>query len=273
MSRFEFLRNVPVGQYMPVDSLLHRLDPRARLLGYAWLVLALTFTFQYRGLLLGIGFGLLGLWLGQIPLRFALRAMVSPLPLIFFLAVLQVFLNTSPTTSPVLVPLGRFSITQSDLLAGGLLLLRFTGLVLILSLLSFTLSTSEMSHGLNALLKPFDQLGLPAQDLGMMVQVTLRFLPLLAQTAERIAKAQVSRGADWEGKRGGLLQRVRQVLPLIVPLFLASLHRAENMALAMDARAYGCVRDRGSFYAYQFTAKDFLALLLMGMVGILILRF
>ena len=273
MSRFEFLRSVPIGQYLPVDSPLHRLDPRARLLGYAWLVLALTFSFQLRGLLLGIGVGLLGLLLGRIPLRFALRAMASPLPLIFILAVLQVFLNTSPLDSPVLVPLGRFSITEADLLAGFLLLLRFTGLILILSLFSFTLSTSEMSHGLNALLKPFDQLGIPAQDLGMMVQVTLRFLPLLAQTAERIAKAQVSRGADWEGKRGGLLQRVRQVLPLIVPLFLASLHRAENMALAMDARAYGCSRERGTFYAYRFTGIDLLALGLMVFFGVLILRF
>ncbi len=127
MSRFEFLRSVPIGQYLPVDSILHRLDPRARMLGYAWLVLALTFSFQSRGLLLGIGAGLLGLWFGRIPLRFALRAMASPLPLIFILAVLQVFLNTSPLDSPVLVPLGRFSITQADLLAGLLLLLRFTG--------------------------------------------------------------------------------------------------------------------------------------------------
>jgi energy-coupling factor transport system permease protein len=146
------------------------------------------------------------------------------------------------------------------LLAGVLLIVRFTVLILGLGLMSFVLSTSELIHGLDSLLTPLRKIGLPTHDLVLMVQVTLRFLPYLAQAAEKIAKAQASRGADWGTRKGGLIARTRQVVPLLVPLFLISLRKAENLALAMESRGYSG-ENRTSMIEMRFRVKDGLAIL------------
>ena len=271
MSQFEFLPSVTIGQYLPVDSFLHRLDPRARLTAYFVLVMAFTFSLHIEGIFLGILMIMLALRVGHISHRYVLRGLSTPLPFLAILAVLQVFINPHHPGSPVLLSFWIIHITLSDLLAGVILLVRFTGLILTFSLASYTLSTSEMTQGLNALFAPLARIKLPVQDLVMMVQVTLRFLPLLAQTAERIAKAQASRGADWDSQGGNLLKRVRQVLPVIVPLFMSSLHRAEAMALAMDARAYGSAPERTSFVQFKFQPRDGLVIALAGLVAIAIL--
>lgn len=274
MSQFEFLRAIPFGQYLPVDSILHRIDPRARIIAYTTMIMALTFSKFVPGILFGVVVVLIGLRLGKIPLRFALRGMVTPLPFLLILAVLQVFININTADEVILLAVGPVRITPSDLMAGLILLVRFTGLILAIGLSTYTLSTSEMTQGLNALFRPLAQIGIQAQDLVMMAQVTLRFLPLLAQTAERIAKAQASRGADWDRRTRNLLTRVRQVIPVIVPLFLASLNRAENMALAMDARAYGSSPERTSLVELHFRVGDglLIAAALLAGVGILFLR-
>ncbi len=271
MSQFEFLRSVPFGQYLPVDSWLHRIDPRARIVAFSLLILALTFSRQVTGLLIGVAVVLIGLNVGKIPLRYALRGLLSPLPFLLILAVLQVFLNPSLPEEVVLLMVGPVRITPSDLMAGLILLVRFTGLILAIGLATYTLSTSEMTQGLNSLFRPLTGIGIQAQDLVMMVQVTLRFLPMLAQTAERIAKAQASRGADWDSRARNLLARVRQVVPVIVPLFLASLHRAENMALAMDARAYGSSPERTSLVELHFGWQDGMLIGAAAISGALIL--
>ncbi len=268
--QFEFLRSIPVGQYLPLDSFLHRVDPRARIVSYLLLLGAITVAPRLEGILLGLVLILAGMRLGRIPLRYALRSTLTPLPVLLILALLQVFFNTHSSPSPLLLAIGSLHITLADLEAGARLLVRFFALILGLGLASFTLSTSEMTQGLNVLLAPLARLKLPVQDFVMMVQVTLRFLPLLAQTAERIAKAQASRGADWDAK-GNLLARVRQVIPVIVPLFLASLHRAENMALAMDARAYGSAEVRSSLVELHFKPTDGLALAVCAAISLAVL--
>ena len=108
-------------------------------------------------------------------------------------------------------------------------------------------------------------------DLVMVLQITFRFVPMLAQTAERIAKAQASRGAEWGGKTQGLFNRIRQILPLIVPLFVISLRRSENLALAMDARAYGYLDYRTSMVEMKFKWSDWLILLLNLIVSLIVL--
>jgi energy-coupling factor transport system permease protein len=258
MNRFEFLRAIPFGQYLPVDSPLHRLDPRSRIITYALILAALTFSRRIEGVMLGVLLVLIALRLGCIPIRFALRGLAAPLPFLVIIALLQVVWNNSPAGGVALLIAGQLRITWADLLLGVLLLVRFSALILLIGLAAGTLSTSEMITALNKLFSPLTRLGIPAQDLAMVVQVTLRFLPLLAQTAERIAKAQAARGADWDSRRGNLLAGVRQVIPILVPLFLVSLQRAEAMALAMDARAYGSSPQRSSLVALRYQKVDFL---------------
>jgi energy-coupling factor transport system permease protein len=267
MHNFEFLRMVNIGQYLPLPSTLHRLDPRARILIYTSLILAATFTHHALGLAVAFVVILVGLLLGRIPMRFALRGLLPPLPFLAILAVLQIFLAPHPADQAALYALGSIKIFPAGLVSAGMLLLRFMVLILGLSLASFTLSTSELIHGLESLFSPLIKIGIPTHDLVMVMQVTIRFIPFLAQSAERIAKAQASRGAEWGTGKGGLLARTRQLIPLVLPLFLTSLRRAETMALAMDARGYDTVSRRTSMIVMHFTWKDGLAILLGVLAG------
>ena len=175
---------------------------------------------------------------------------------------MQFFFNPYRDTLPIWATLLGDKLSLADLLASLTLILRFIVLILGLSLVSYCLSTSELAHGLEALFKPLEQLGLPTYDLVMVLQVALQFLPYLGQTAERIAKAQASRGGEWGSGRGGFIARARQIIPLIVPIFLVSLRRAENLALAMDARGYGGKTRRTSMTELHFQRKDVLALMI-----------
>ena len=258
MSNFEYMGRVTIGQYLPVDSFLHRLDARARIFIFLFPLLLITFEPRPSSLLLALFLVLTGLLLARIPLRFALRGLLPPLPFLLILAILQVFLTRNQTPL-ILFKYGPLILTPGGILAGITLLLRFAGLILGLSLATFCLSTSDLVHGLESLLRPFNRIGIPTRDLIMVIQVTVRFLPLLAQTAERIAKAQAARGAEWGTGQGSLFQRARQVIPLLVPLFITSLHKAENMALAMDARAYGSNAQSTTMVEFNFRLQDGLA--------------
>ncbi len=272
-TQFEFLRTLNIGQYLPLGSPIHRLDPRARQVGLFFLVMALTFTRSGWGVILGALVALVLTRVAQVPLRFALQGLVAPRPFLLILAVLQVFFNAVPDSGPVFFRIGSMIIGLSDLGAGLMLLGRFSALVLTLSLGSYTLSTGELTLGLGYLFRPLARVGLPAHDFVMMLQISIRFLPLLAQTAERIAKAQAARGADWDARTRNLIKQARRIVPLIVPLFVTSLHRAENMALAMDARGYGSVERRTSRIQLHSRPQDWAAVLLAFIIGITILFF
>ncbi|MEA5077634.1 MAG: energy-coupling factor transporter transmembrane component T [Anaerolineaceae bacterium] len=256
MSQFEFLPLVTIGQYLPTDSVLNRLDARIRVIIFSGLLLALTFTPSLRGLILGLAFLLLGLFLARIPIRYALKGLLPPLPFMLFIVVLQVLFFSSQVNTLTYFAWGPIHITLAGLWAALQLLLRFMALILCLSLASFCTSTSELITGMDRLLSPLNRLGIQTMDFVMAIQVAIRFLPLLAQSAERIAKAQASRGAEWGMRSGGILKQARQIVPLIVPLILTSLRRAESLALAMDARAYGLKKDRTSLYQLTFTHND-----------------
>ncbi len=267
MSEFEYLRNLPFSQVVPGDSPVHRLDPRARILAFSLVLAAVLFSPSPFGLALAMLVVLAGLRLARLPLGYALRSLRSPLPFLIFLAVLQVFFNALPDTGPLALHLWIFTITPLDLLAGGMLLLRFADMVLGITFAGQVLSTSELAHGLDRLFSPLEKLKIPVHDGVMVVIVAVRFLPFLAQSAERIAKAQASRGAQWTRVSGGLFRRVRAQLPLLVPIFVTSLRRAETMALAMDARGYASRANPTSLVELRFTARDGIAVVIAALLA------
>lgn len=271
MSSFEYLSRLTIGQYLPIPSPLHRLDPRARILMYAMLVISLTFAQSIYGVAVGLVIVLGGLLLGHIPIRFALKGLIPPLPFLLIIAAFQVFFSPYSTHTGFLWEWGAIRISITSLWNGLLLILRFCALILAISLATFTLSTSQMISGLRSLLAPFQRMGIPTQDFVMMVQITLRFLPFLAQAAERIAKAQASRGAEWDTGRGGLLQRIRNIIPLLIPLFLTSLRRAENLATAMEARGYASAPYPTAMEQFHFRYTDAFAILLTALLSAAIL--
>ncbi len=261
MSEFEFQRFMTVGQYMPIDSTIHRLDPRTRLVGGVLLIIAVTAAPSLPGL----GIALIGvvaiIALARVPLDYALKGLLPPLPFILLLVVLQILLGPRPGTGTPLWAWGPFQVSVSSLLSGAEILVRFPILILLITTLSACTSTSETVRSLDDLLRPLSSLGIPTQDVVLMVQVALRFLPLLAREAERIAKSQASRGADWGTGHGGLFRRARQALPILVPLFLVGLQRGENLAVAMEARGYQSQSRRTSLIALRFGPGDVMALI------------
>lgn len=271
MSEFDFLARVPLGQYVATGSILHRMDPRAKIFFFLVLVMALTFGQSLVALGIGLLFVILLVALAKIDLKFALKPIITTLPFLLLFAIIQVLFYSSKNDPQLLFSFWIFRVTVNGLFAGAILLLRFFALILALSLASFCISTSELIQGVSRLLSPLNKLKIHTMDLVMVLQITFRFVPMLAQTAERIAKAQASRGAEWGGKTKGLYNRIRQILPLVVPLFVISLRRSENLALAMDARAYGYLEYRTSMVEMKFKWSDWLILLLNLIVSLIVL--
>jgi energy-coupling factor transport system permease protein len=210
-----------------------------------------------------------GLWVVRVPARYALRSVWKALPFLALLAVLQVLVMPANRTGAVLGQWWVITITTGGLLAGALLIARFVALILAISLLSFTTGTNELMHGVEHLLRPLQRLGLPAHELAMTLDIALRSVPLLAQEAERLAKAQASRGGESGGARGGPIRRAEQALPLLVPLFLGALQRAERLALAMEARGYVGGKGRSHLVALRMRPADWISLVIT--IGLAIL--
>jgi energy-coupling factor transport system permease protein len=235
---WDYLAQVTIGQYSPVASLFSRMDVRIRMLIILFLIISLLAARWPISLCLSLIFVLLLIMLAKMPIRYALRGLIPPLPFILILALLQIIFNNYGDVGLLIYKTGWITISLADIWSAVALVLRFCALVLLFGLASFSLSTTELIKGLGALMRPLEWLHLPVRDFILIIQVTLRFIPLLALSAERIAKAQAARGADWGGKKGGLIARARRVLPILVPLFVQALHKAETMALAMDSRGY-----------------------------------
>lgn len=256
MSEFEFLQSVTIGQYLPTGSALHRLDPRAKLVMVTVFLAGTIVTPSLAALLGTLGLVLVLLAAARIPLRYAMRGVRNALPFLLFLAVLQALTVPRLDAGPVLWQWWRVAITLGDLYASALLLTRFVVLVLGLSLFSLSTNTTELTHGVEQILRPLQGIGFPAHELALVAVIALRFVPLLALEAERIAKAQASRGADLGYGRMRVLRRARRTLTLLVPLTVSALRRAETLVMAMEARCYSGGRGRTHLIRLRAQPKD-----------------
>jgi energy-coupling factor transport system permease protein len=267
MEDFELLRNVTIGQYLPTGSLLHRLDPRTKIVGLGLLLLTIIVHNAASGLLAGLLLVLGLVVLARVPLSFALGGLKPALPILLLLAALQLFFGWGVFTASCR-PLWSWwvvSITPCSVQAVIALLARFTALILLTSLLTLTTTISELAHGAEALLRPLQRLGLPADELAMVFTIALRFVPTLAQQLEKLLKAQAARGADIHGGANPV-QRTRQLLPVLVPLFLTTLRRGEELTLAMEARGYTGGPGRTHYFRLHFRPADVLALAIIGVL-------
>jgi energy-coupling factor transport system permease protein len=270
MAEFEFLRYVTIGQYLPTGSFIHRLDPRIKLVAFAALVAAVAFSGSYSGNVVALAAVAALVVLARVPFKHAARGVWPVVPILVILALFQVLIPPamgSATGCRVLFDWSLVRLTPLTPLTDCTMrlvivsALRLVALIILTTLLTFTTSVSELARGTERLLSPFSRLGLPAHELSLMVTIALRFVPFLAGEMERIAKAQVSRGADFgEGSRWRFLRSARQLLPLLVPLILNSLRRGEELALAMEARCY--VGGVGRTHLVEMRARpaDFVAL-------------
>lgn len=226
------LTDITLGQYYPGNSCIHRLDPRTKILAvlfYMVMVFLAASPLSY-GIL--IAFIVLGAALAKLPAGLLLRS-IKPLWIIILLTMVIHFV-TDP--GEVLWQWKFLTITKEGIVLGVKMSLRLVLLLLVSSLMTFTTSPIVLTDGIESLLRPFKKIGVPAHELAMMMTIALRFIPTLLEETDRIMKAQMSRGADFSS--GNIMRRAKNMLPILIPLFISSFRRADELALAMEARCY-----------------------------------
>lgn len=248
------LKDMTLGQYIPGNSLLHRLDPRTKILGSILYIIALFVLNDLFGYAVITAFSLALVFLSGIPWRYVLRG-VRP---IFYIVLFTLLLNFFLTPGRVVWQLGPLKATEEGIRLGLFMGWRLLLLVLTTSLLTLTSSPIALTDGLEYLLNPFKRVGVPAHELAMMMTIALRFIPTLLEETDKIMKAQMARGADFE--TGNIVQRARGMIPLLVPLFVSAFRRADDLATAMEARCYRGGEGRTRLRELKFAARDFAAL-------------
>jgi energy-coupling factor transport system permease protein len=260
VSEFELLRNITLGQYLPTGSYLHRMDPRAKIAAAFLLVAALSFTASLAGnaVLLIVCLGIVAA--GRIPMRYALRGLLPAVPFLIILAVMQLlfFGRAYDPSSPVVFGWGWIVVTAAVVRLVLVSAARFVELLLVTSVFTLTTTTTELTHGIESLLRPFRRLRVPGHELALVVTIAIRFVPTLALEAERLMKAQASRGGRIGGSRWQFIERTRQMLPILVPLFTFALRRGEELIVAMEARAYTGGAGRTTYTVLQGKPTDWL---------------
>jgi energy-coupling factor transport system permease protein len=248
-----FLDHLTFGQYVPSDSLIHRLDPRGKILATLGFLVGL-FGVEHPLAFLPWGGVLVAACLcARLPLRLVVGQARPVLFLILLTAALHLFL----TPGHALWSWGVLSVTREGVELAFRMSARVLLLVLFAGLLTLTTSPTELSDGLERLLAPFERLGFPAHEMAMMTTIALRFIPTLLDETDRIMKAQLSRGADLD--RGGLLRRLKAFVPVLVPLFLIVFQRADDLATAMEARGYRGGKGRTRLHPLVWKTRDTLA--------------
>jgi len=261
MSEFELLRNITIGQYLPTGSYLHRLDPRAKILAAIFVTGAVSFTPTLFGNGCLIAGCLAIVWLGRIPLSYALRGLIPAVPFLVFFAMLQLlfFGRSYDPASPVIFEWGWIVVTEAVARLVVISAVRFVELLIVTSVFTLSTRTTELTHGIESLLRPFRRLRVPSHELALVVTIAIRFVPTLALQAERLLKAQASRGGRIGGSRWRFVSRARQMLPVLVPLFAFALKRGEELIVAMESRAYTGGEGRTTYMQFQTSPLDWLA--------------
>ena len=245
------IRDITIGQYYSADSPLHKMDARTKIL---WTVFYMAILFSINSpLMYGIVivYTLFIIKLSKIPISFMLRGIKPILILVVLTAVLNLFLTPGDA---VFFSLWKLKITYAGLQLAIKMAVRIVLLIIGTSLLTLTTTPTVLTGGLEILLSPLKKIGVPVSVFVMMMSIALRFIPTLLDETDKIIKAQTSRGADFES--GGLIKRVKAMLPIFIPLFISAFRRADELAVAMECRCYNCDANRTSFRKYKFRYMD-----------------
>lgn len=257
------LNHPVIGQYIPADSFLHRLDPRAKLVFVFVFMMIVFLAKNAAGYSLLVGVALSGVLLSRIPLPMILRGIKPVLYLIILTALLHLGMTRG---GDVWWELGPITVYEQGVVQATVISLRFLILVLMGTLLTLTTSPMELTDGLERLLCPLTRVGVPAQDLALMMSIALRFIPTLWEEMDKIMMAQRARGADFDS--GHLLRRVKSYIPVLIPLFISAFRRAEELALAMEARGYRGGKGRTRIRELRWKKADTILLVVLAVLSI-----
>lgn len=246
------LKDITLGQYFPGNSVVHRLDPRTKLLMLVVFIVALFVADNWVSYLLVLGFLVTAIAISSIPLKSIVRGMKPLVFILLFTGILNIFFTTGET---LLVHFWVINIYLEGIVRAVFMVSRILMLITGTFLMTYTTSPIALTDGLESLLSPLKKIKLPVHELSMMMCIALRFIPTLIEETDKIMSAQKARGADFES--GKLMQRVKALIPILVPLFISAFRRADELATAMECRCYQGGDGRTKMKLLRFKRNDF----------------
>lgn len=251
------LKDITIGQYYPTNSVIHKLDPRLKIIAVFIYLVSLFMFNGFAGYLLVTIFLVATVALSKVPVSYLCKGIKSVLILIIFTALFNVFWGTGT----IVFQWKFITITKEGLWRGGFLAFRLLFLVLGSSMLTYTTTPNQLTDGIETLLKPLQKIKVPVHEVAMMMSLALRFIPILMEEANRIMMAQSARGADFE--EGNIIQRMKAMMSLLVPLLVSATRRAYDLASAMEARCYRGGEGRTKMKPLCYQSQDRLAYLIL----------
>ena len=226
------LRDITLGQYYQTDSVLHRLDPRVKLIGTFAFIVGLFLAGNVAGYAVAAIFLVSMIRLSHVPVKFMLKGMKA----IAFLIVITVVFNTFMTPGEVLIQVWKLKVTKEGLIMAAKLAVRLSFLIVGSSIMTLTTTPNQLTDAIESVMGPLKRLHVPVHEVAMMMSIALRFIPILMEETDKIMKAQEARGASFDS--GNLIDKTKALIPLLVPLFISAFRRANDLAMAMEARCY-----------------------------------
>ena len=252
------LRDITIGQYYPADSPLHRLDPRVKIVGTLLYMISLFLPKNLLGYGVAVIFLTSIIWLSKVQVKFIVKGLKPIVVLLMITVLFNLFLTGTGT---ILWSAGIFKITDEGLRTAVYMAVRLVFLIMGASLMTFTTTPNALTDGLERLLKPLGKIKVPVHEIAMMMSIALRFIPILLEETDKIMKAQIARGADLES--GNIIQKAKNMVPILVPLFVSAFRRANDLATAMEARCYYGGEGRTKMKPLIYKNHDYIAYAIM----------
>ncbi len=247
------IRDITIGQYYPTSSILHRLDPRVKFVGTMVYIISLFVASSWIVYALSAVFLAMAIRMSKVPFKF----MVKGLKPIMMILAITLFFNLIFTPGDVVFSIWIIKVTKEGIILAVKMAIRLTFLIIGASVMTLTTTPNQLTDGLESLMRPLNVIHVPVHEIAMMMSIALRFIPILLEETDKIMKAQMARGADFES--GGLIQKVKNMVPLLVPLFVSAFRRANDLAMAMEARCYHGGGGRTQMKPLVYQKRDFIA--------------
>ena len=251
------LRDITLGQYYPADSVIHKLDPRVKLAGTMVFIISLFAFHSIEAYIVATLALAAVIRISKVPFRFMVRGLKSIIMLLLITVVFNLFLIPG---TPV-VHFWKLTVTRAGIETAVAMAVRLVYLIVGSSVMTLTTTPNNLTDGLEKAMRPLGRLHVPVHDIAMMMSIALRFIPILLDETDKIMKAQMARGADFES--GNLMQKAKNMVPLLVPLFISAFRRANDLAMAMEARGYHGGEGRTKMKPLVYVSRDHVAYLIL----------
>ena len=248
------IRDITIGQYYPVKSILHRLDPRVKLVSTLLYLVSLFLFKSFPGYIVATLFLAVVIRLSKVPFSYIVKGLKPVIMLLMITVIFNLFLTRE---GEVLFHAWIFTITEGGLQTAVYMAVRLIYLIIGSSLMTFTTTPNELTDGIEKLLHPLNKIHVPVHEVAMIMSIALRFIPILLEETDKIMKAQIARGADLEN--GNIIQRAKNMIPILVPLFVSAFRRANDLAMAMEARCYRGGDGRTKMKPLHYEKRDRIA--------------